>query len=73
MSHHDSIASAVEADVFQITALHRLLSFTLTECLGENGFDTSVLEGAVVLTRVINQKFNRVTKAILDGPSVQQD
>lgn len=73
MSHHDSIASAVEADVLQIAALHRLLSFTLTECLGGNGFDTSVLEGAVVLTRVINQKFNRVTKAILDGPSVQQD
>nr|WP_025828625.1 hypothetical protein [Acetobacter persici] len=73
MSHHDSIASAVEADVYQIAALHRLLSFTLAECLEGNVYDTSVLEGAVVLTRVINQKFNRVTKAILDGPSVQQD
>lgn len=73
MSHHDSITPAVETDVFQIAALHHLLSFTLTEYLGGNGFDTSVLEGAVVLTRVINQKFNRVTKAILDGPAVSKD
>lgn len=73
MSHHDSVTSAIETDVYQIAALHRLLSFTLTEYLGGNGFDTSVLEGAVVLTRVINQKFNRVTKAILDGPAVSKD
>lgn len=73
MSHHDSVTSAVEADVYQIAALHRLLSFTLTEYLGGNGYDTSVLEGAVVLTRVINQKFSRVTKAILDGGFVQHD
>lgn len=73
MSHHDSITPAVEADVFQIAALHHLLSFTLTECVNGNVYDISVLEGAAALMRVINQKFNRVTKVILNRPSMQQD
>ncbi|WP_215750497.1 MULTISPECIES: hypothetical protein [unclassified Gluconobacter] len=73
MSQHIVLSSRVEADIMQITALHGLLDFALSECLAGNDADGTVLEGAVVLTRYIRRKFRRLTNALLSGDAVKRD
>ena len=73
MSQCTSLSSRLEADIMQIVALHGLLDFALSECLGGNDADNTVLEGTVVLTRLIRRKFRRITRTLLRGDGVQRD
>ncbi|MCG0999463.1 hypothetical protein [Acetobacter persici] len=66
MSDHTTISSAVEADLMQLVALHRLLDFALSQSLAGNT-DDRILEGVVILTRLIGRKVRCVTSKILDG------
>lgn len=73
MSQHIVLSSHVEADIMQITALHGLLDFALSECLAGNDADGTVHEGAVVLTRHIRKKFRHLTSALLSRNAVKRD
>ncbi|MBS1016555.1 hypothetical protein [Acetobacter persici] len=66
MSDHTTISSAVEADLMQLVALHGLLDFALSQSLAGNT-DDRILEGVVILTRMIGLKVRCVTSKILDG------
>ncbi|NVN38738.1 hypothetical protein HUK81_18055 [Komagataeibacter swingsii] len=66
MSDHTTISSVVEADLMQLVALHRLLDFALSQSLAGNT-DDRILEGVVILTRMIGRKVRCVTSKILDG------
>ncbi|MCG4261839.1 hypothetical protein K6W36_14860 [Acetobacter senegalensis] len=66
MSDHTTISSAVEADLMQLVALHRLLDFAISQSLAGNT-DDRILEGVVILTRMIGRKVRCVTSKILDG------
>ncbi|MCE0743735.1 hypothetical protein LWC05_07475 [Acetobacter sicerae] len=73
MSQRPILSSRVEADIMQIAALHGLLDFAISECLGGNDADGTILEGAVVLTRHIPRKFRHLTNAFLSGNAVKRD
>lgn len=66
MSDHTTISSVVEADLMQLVALHRLLDFAISQSL-EGNTDDRILEGVVILTRMIGRKVRCVTSKILDG------
>ena len=68
MSDHTTISSAVEADLMQLVALHRLLAFAISQSL-EGNTDDRILEGVVILTRMIGRKVRCVTSKLLDGES----
>ncbi|GAL96505.1 hypothetical protein AA0312_1671 [Acetobacter tropicalis NRIC 0312] len=72
MSDHTTISSAVEADLVQLVALHGLLDFALSQSLAGNT-DDCILEGVVILTRMIGRKVRCVTSKILDGESPRCD
>ncbi|MFE8874198.1 hypothetical protein ACE4RV_13740 [Acetobacter persici] len=67
-----TISSAVEADLMQLVALHGLLDFALSQSLTGNT-DDRILEGVVILTRMIGRKVRCVTSKILDGESPRCD
>lgn len=50
----------------QLVALHGLLDFALSQSLAGNT-DDRILEGVVILTRMIGLKVRCVTSKILDG------
>ncbi|CEF41925.1 hypothetical protein ASN_2644 [Acetobacter senegalensis] len=52
----------------QLVALHRLLDFAISQSL-EGNTDDRILEGVVILTRMIGRKVRCVTSKILDGES----
>ncbi len=66
MSDHTTISSAVEADLMQLVALHGLLDFALSQSLAGNT-DDRILEGVVILTRMIGRKVRCVTNKLLAG------
>ncbi|MBS1017293.1 hypothetical protein [Acetobacter persici] len=68
MSDRTTISSAVEADLMQLVALHRLLDFAVSEALAGN-IDDSVMEGVVILTRMVGRKVRRVADKLLVGES----
>lgn len=72
MSDHTTISSAVEADLMQLVALHRLLDFALSQSL-EGNTDDRIMEGIVILTRMIGRKVRCVTSKLLDGESLRCD
>lgn len=72
MSDYTSISSAVEADLMQLVALHGLLDFALSQSL-EGNTDDRILEGVVILTRMIGRKVRRLADKLLDGESPRCD
>lgn len=52
----------------QLVALHRLLDFAISQSL-EGNADDRILEGIVILTRMIGRKVRCVTSKLLDGES----
>lgn len=72
MSDHTTISSAVETDLMQLVALHRLLDFALSQSL-EGNTDDRIMEGIVILTRMIGRKVRCVTSKLLDGESLRCD
>nr|MBS0961798.1 hypothetical protein [Acetobacter persici] len=72
MSNHTTISSAVEADLMQLVALHGLLDFALSQSL-EGNTDDRILEGVVILTRMIGRKVRRLADKLLDGESPRCD
>ncbi|OUJ01126.1 hypothetical protein [Acetobacter cibinongensis] len=68
MSDRTTISSATEVDLMQIVALHRLLDFAVSEVLAGN-VDDSVLEGIVILTRMVGRKVRRLADKLLVGES----
>ncbi|MBS1001111.1 hypothetical protein JK169_08815 [Acetobacter persici] len=72
MSDYTTISSAVEADLMQLVALHGLLDFALSQSL-EGNTDDRILEGAVILTRMIGRKVRRLADKLLDGESPRCD
>ncbi|GCD57196.1 hypothetical protein [Acetobacter pasteurianus] len=72
MSDHTTISSAVEADLMQLVALHRLLDFALSQSL-EGNTDDRIMEGIVILTRMIGRKVRCVTSKLLDDESLRCD
>lgn len=72
MSDHTTISSAVEVDLMQLVALHRLLDFALSQSL-EGNTDDRIMEGIVILTRMIGRKVRCVTSKLLDGESLRCD
>ncbi|WP_228124412.1 hypothetical protein [Gluconobacter vitians] len=50
----------------QLVALHGLLDFALSQSLAGNA-DDRIMEGVVILTRMIGRKVRCVTSKILDG------
>ncbi|GAL96246.1 hypothetical protein AA0312_2821 [Acetobacter tropicalis NRIC 0312] len=66
MSDYTTISSAVEADLMQLVALHRLLDFALSQSL-EGNTDDRILEGVVILTRMVGRKVRRLADKLLDG------
>lgn len=50
----------------QLVALHGLLDFALSQSLAGNT-DDRILEGVVILTRMIGRKVRCVTSKLLDG------
>lgn len=56
----------------QLVALHGLLDFALSQSLAGNT-DDRILEGVVILTRMIGRKVRCVTSKILDGESPRCD
>ncbi|MDN7354455.1 hypothetical protein [Acetobacter senegalensis] len=68
MSDRTTISSATEVDLMQIVALHRLLDFAVSEALAGN-VDDSVLEGTVILTRMVGRKVRRLADKLLVGES----
>ena len=72
MSDYTTISSAVEADLMQLVALHGLLDFALSKSL-EGNTDDRILEGVVILTRMIGRKVRRLADKLLDGESPRCD
>ncbi|ATJ92287.1 hypothetical protein HK16_02120 [Acetobacter senegalensis] len=72
MSDYTTISSAVEADLMQLVALHGLLDFALSQSL-EGNTDDRILEGVVILTRMIGRKVRRLADKLLDGESPRCD
>ncbi|MFT8715036.1 hypothetical protein [Gluconobacter potus] len=72
MSDHTTISSAVEADFMQLVALHRLLDFAISQSL-EGNTDDRILEGVVILTRMIGRKVRRLADKLLAGESSCSD
>lgn len=66
------ISSATEVDLMQIVALHRLLDFAVSEALAGN-MDDSVLEGVVILTRMVGRKVSLVANRVLGGDAFSRD
>ena len=66
MSDRTTISSATEVDLMQIVALHRLLDFAVSEALAGN-LDDSVLEGVVILTRMVGRKVSLVANSRVLG------
>ncbi len=56
----------------QLVALHRLLDFALSQSL-EGNTDDRIMEGIVILTRMIGRKVRCVTSKLLDGESLRCD
>lgn len=56
----------------QLVALHGLLDFALSQSLAGNT-DDRILEGAVILTRMIGRKVRRLADKLLDGESPRCD
>lgn len=50
----------------QLVALHWLLDFAISQSL-EGNTDDRIMEGVVILTRMIGRKVRCVTSKILDG------
>ena len=72
MSDRTTISSATEVDLMQIVALHRLLDFAVSEALAGN-VDDSVLEGVVILTRMVGRKVSLVANRVLGGDAFSRD
>ncbi|KXV61541.1 hypothetical protein AD947_00535 [Acetobacter tropicalis] len=72
MTDRTMISSATEVDLMQIVALHRLLDFAVSEALAGN-VDDNVLEGVVILTRVVGRKVRRLADKLLVGESSGRD
>lgn len=72
MSDRTTISSATEVDLMQIVALHRLLDFAVSEALAGN-VDDSVLEGTVILTRMVGQKVRLVANRVLGSDASFRD
>ncbi|MDG6094693.1 hypothetical protein LOC54_06155 [Acetobacter sp. AN02] len=68
MSDHTTISSAVEADLMQVVALHGLLDFALSQSLAGNT-DDRIMEGVVILTRLIGRKVRCLADKLLLGES----
>ncbi|KXV61486.1 hypothetical protein AD947_00615 [Acetobacter tropicalis] len=68
MSERTMISSAIEADLMQLVALHRLLDFAISQSL-EGNTDDRILEGVVILTRMIGRKVRRLADKLLAGES----
>ncbi|WP_244984802.1 hypothetical protein [Acetobacter persici] len=56
----------------QLVALHGLLDFALSQSL-EGNTDDRILEGVVILTRMIGRKVRRLADKLLDGESPRCD
>jgi hypothetical protein len=72
MSDQTTISSAVEEDLMQLVALHGLLDFALSQSLAGNT-DDRILEGVVILTRMIGRKVRCLADKLLDGKSFGYD
>ncbi len=72
MSDRTTISSTTEVDLMQIVALHRLLDFAVSEALAGN-VDDSVLEGVVILTRMVGHKVRLVANRVLGGDAFSCD
>ncbi|GCD57203.1 hypothetical protein NBRC3222_2540 [Acetobacter pasteurianus NBRC 3222] len=72
MSDRTTISSATEVDLMQIVALHRLLDFAVSEALAGN-VDDSVLEGVVILTRMVGRKVSLVANRLLGSEASSRD
>ena len=72
MSDRTTISSATEVDLMQIVALHRLLDFAVSEALAGN-MDDSVLEGVVILTRMVGRKVSLVANRLLGSEASSRD
>ncbi|CEF41779.1 hypothetical protein AD948_00190 [Acetobacter senegalensis] len=72
MSDRTTISSTTEVDLMQIVALHRLLDFAVSEALAGN-VDDSVLEGTVILTRMVGQKVRLVANRVLGSDASFRD
>ncbi|OUJ09205.1 hypothetical protein [Gluconobacter sp. DsW_058] len=68
MSDHTTISSAVEVDLMQVVALHGLLDFALSQSLAGNT-DDRIMEGVVILTRLIGCKVRCLADKLLLGES----
>lgn len=68
MSDHTTISSAVEVDLMQVVALHGLLDFALSQSLAGNT-DDRIMEGVVILTRLIGSKVRCLADKLLLGES----
>lgn len=56
----------------QLVALHRLLDFAISQSL-EGNTDDRILEGVVILTRMIGRKVRRLADKLLAGESSCSD
>ncbi|GFE93662.1 hypothetical protein [Acetobacter persici] len=72
MSDRTTISSATEVDLMQIVALHRLLDFAISQSL-EGNLDDHILEGVVILTRMVGRKVGLVADRVLGGDAFSRD